>query len=192
MNPITNDTNILQALPVGVLIVDGDGNVQSINPAAVLLLGLIEDGVGQYESGVSKPEFIALLDSSCQDDWSRLFDTIDEEPGNDQWCSIASIKGPMPVNVTPWRGDEGLTSHIVILLDPIKESSVAAPRKHDRALVHEMNNCLAVATTNAELIKINIDRGELSRLATSARLISDNLFRLAELLQQSTESTPSR
>jgi len=59
-------------------------------------------------------------------------------------------------------------------------------------LLHEINNCLAVATTNAELIGINVNRRNYSRLATNTHLISENLFRLAELFQVSVRSTRDR
>ena len=52
----------------------------------------------------------------------------------------------------------------------------------DRATAHELNNYLAVATTNAELVSLNLKLGQYEKLENNARLISDNLFKISDVL----------
>jgi len=92
MNLGTDNMSILEALPVGVLIVDNSGDIRAINSAARALLGLGTSTVTQYESGVSKQEFIGLLDTNCRDDWARLLDTIGDAAGEERWHRITSAK----------------------------------------------------------------------------------------------------
>ncbi len=181
MNQTTDIMSLLKTLPVGLLILDNSGDILEINSAAASLLG-IGDDLKPCESGLTKQEYVELLDTKCRDAWSRLLDTLDESAKTETWHTIASIKGSLLVRVTRSQTCDDAAYSVVILEPAIGSAPPEAPER-SRALVHEMNNCLAVATTNAELIKINLERQDFSRLATSARLISDNLFRLAELIQ---------
>jgi len=53
----------------------------------------------------------------------------------------------------------------------------------DRATAHKLNNYLAVATTNAELVSHNLRQKQYDKLENNARLISDNLFKISDVLQ---------
>jgi PAS domain-containing protein len=189
---LSEGLDILEALPLGVLVVGDTGEIRAINSAAAALLGLDETISGQHESRVTKQELIAQLDGNHRDDWSRLLGCLVETADTGRWHRITSARGPVSVRVTPGQAGDGPGSHVIVMLDPTTVSSTIVPKTHDRTLLHEMNNCLAVATTNAELIGINVDRKDYSRLTQSARLISDNLFRLADLFQSFVGNPTSR
>lgn len=163
---------VLLSLPTGVVSVDADGKVDTINPAARLILGLEP---GKYRGA----EFNSLLDEDDSDAFARLVarakrvghasDQLKLHAGGK---AAGAGRGPMPVAITvsalPDIG--GAVLVIEDLSELIAAQRAMAWQEVARRMAHEIKNPLTPIQLSAERIAKRFASEPVAAVATGLSL----------------------
>ena len=143
---------ILERITTGVVSLDGDGNVTTINSAAARLLGVTRAVVGQQAHSVfDRPELeplVTLLASASERSKSLEREVAIARDGHDVHLAVVAA---------PLVGDAGVPEGRILVLDDvtllIRAQKVAAWREVARRLAHEIKNPLTPIQLSAERMR---------------------------------------
>ncbi len=147
---------VLERVATGVISVDATGRISTINGAAMRLLGLDTDVVGQLAQAVLSRDDLQVL-------WPLLM------PGGSRaGIEEITISGPegelhLAAAATALLGADGVDAGAVLVLDDvtplIRTQRVAAWRDVARRLAHEIKNPLTPIQLSAERLRRNFASG---------------------------------
>jgi len=89
-----------------------------------------------------------------------------------------------PITQLPHGGDgvimavEDITEKVIMEKYVILSEKLVAKGEMAASIAHELNNYLAIASNNAELMALNIDRGKLDKVKFNAKAITENVFKI--------------
>lgn len=162
---------ILERVATGVVSIDAEGRVSTMNPAALRLLGLDSSAIGQPSDTVfSRPDLepiAALL-------WRAARPSADPD-GRELALLRDDQEVHLAVAATPVGGEEGFEGTVLVLDDVtplIRAQKVAAWRDVARRLAHEIKNPLTPIQLCAERL-----RRHFTGAAEPARTLVDECSR---------------
>jgi len=154
---------LLLNLGAGVVSIDRDRRITTLNRAAARLLGL-EDGpdpVGRHLTEALPGEARAILETVVAD----VLEGGRTDSARDAEIATAGGTTTLAVSATALRGDEGERPGAIVVLedltDLMRAQKIAAWREVARRLAHEIKNPLTPIQLSAERIrKKYLERGE--------------------------------
>lgn len=187
-----NDSVITQS-PVGIVVIDYSGQLATINPVALEIFEVNRDNIRLVGEGDRPTSFFELLPEKEVARWRYMINTAlanKDEYSNDRYYhntgyveKIMSIRiTPLP-NVTPDQDGlimtvEDATDKVLMEKYLIMSEKLVAKGEMAASIAHELNNFLAIASNNAELLTLNIEREKFDKAKFNAKTIVDNIFKI--------------
>ncbi len=185
--------SVISKSPIGMVVVDERGRVVTINSSALEILEVNVDTVRTLGDGESPTMFLDLLPSDQQGSWQSMINTAlvtAEDFSEPRYFhntgyveKVLSIK-ISSISALP-QGDNGLivtiediTEKVVMEKYVIISEKLAAKGEMAASIAHELNNYLAIASTNAELMGMNLDREKYDKARFNAKSIVENVFKI--------------
>ncbi len=185
--------SVISKSPIGMVVIDERGRVVTINSSALEILEVNVDTVRTLGNGEPPTMFFDLLPSDQQGSWQSMINTalVTAEGFSDPRYfhntgyveKVLSIK-ISSINALP-QGDNGLivtiediTEKVVMEKYVILSEKLAAKGEMAASIAHELNNYLAIASTNAELMGMNLDREKYDKARFNAKSIVENVFKI--------------
>lgn len=185
--------SVINLSPIGMVVINGQGNVATINSTALEILEINVDAVKALGDEEPLTPFLELLQPDERARWREMIDTA---LGSNQDFSdpryfhntgyiekVLSIK-LSPTTALPAGGTgliitiEDITEKVLMEKYVILSEKLAAKGEMAASIAHELNNYLAIAATNAELMGMNLDRDKLDKARFNAKSIVDNIFKI--------------
>jgi two-component system nitrogen regulation sensor histidine kinase NtrY len=149
---------ILERVATGVISLDADGRISTVNGAAARLLGLTDAAMGRTATDVFRRDDLAPLQA--------VVDAIDRDPGATVREITLAREGRevhLAAAATVLVGDNGRREGAVLVLDDvtplIRAQRVAAWRDVARRLAHEIKNPLTPIQLSAERLRRHFGHG---------------------------------
>ena len=185
--------SVISKSPIGMVVIDERGRVVTINSSALEILEVNVDTVRTLGNGEPPTMFLDLLPSDQQGSWQSMINTalVTAEDFSDPRYfhntgyveKVLSIK-ISSISALP-QGDNGLivtiediTEKVVMEKYVILSEKLAAKGEMAASIAHELNNYLAIASTNAELMGMNLDREKYDKARFNAKSIVENVFKI--------------
>jgi two-component system nitrogen regulation sensor histidine kinase NtrY len=145
---------ILKSIAAGVISIDKEGNISTINKSAERMLGIEADTVlGKRYREVLNPEYREVAKEWIREINSTRKDTIEKQ------VTVTSKGQPLTllVHITVLRGETGSFMGIVAIFDDltqlVKAQRVAAWRDVARRIAHEIKNPLTPIQLSAQRLR---------------------------------------
>jgi signal transduction histidine kinase len=96
---------------------------------------------------------------------------------------VLSIK-ISPISQLPQNGNgvvmtvEDITEKVVMEKYVIHFEKLVAKGEMAASIAHELNNYLAIASSNAELMALHVEQGKYDKININARMITENIFKI--------------
>jgi nitrogen fixation/metabolism regulation signal transduction histidine kinase len=181
---------IVAGLRAAVLVLDGDGTVRSVNPAAAKVLGLAEAGVRLSETGL--PERLPALDAAIADVADGAGRAALEavpfavEEGERRLDVLVSPFGPEP-EAAERRSvlvvADDVTEELHTKARLIRTERLAAIGRMAAHVTHEVRNPLSSIGLNFELLEEELDGADAETKAL-LRAIGAEIDRLTALTEE--------
>jgi len=178
--------NILVNTPVGIIAVDADNRVTMINEAAENILkrlGWFDGPVGSQDRPIT--------DIVPRNYWGGLRDVLIKAKGMPVEISRLSVEKDgdecvLKIKCCPFINYNSEFSGHVIMLEDITEQVVMeqylilsekfiAKGEMAAAIGHELNNYLTAISTNAQLLGLNVDKGNQDNIHNKINVIVENV-----------------
>lgn len=185
--------SVINLSPIGMVVVDEHCNVATINTTALEILEINFDAVTALGDEEPLTPFLELLQPEERARWRNMINTAQ---GTNQDFSdpryfhntgyiekVLSIK-ISPSSALPDGGTgliftiEDITEKVLMEKYVILSEKLAAKGEMAASIAHELNNYLAIAATNAELMGMNLDRDKFEKARFNAKSIVDNIFKI--------------
>jgi signal transduction histidine kinase len=184
---------IVNNSPVGVIVVDSEYNLVSINDSAISVLEKDKDDIRLLTADESPSSFFELIPKSESTKWRRMIQAaLDnnqsfEDPRyfhNTGYSEkVLSVK-LSPISKIPGDGDglililEDITEKIIMEKYVILSEKLVARGEMAASIGHELNNYLAIIANNAELLSYNLKKGRAEKLTENAGNITESIQKM--------------
>jgi PAS domain S-box-containing protein len=184
---------VISKSPVGIVVVDASGRLATINPAALEIFDLNKDNV-RVIGGPEKPSrFLDLLPQKERARWKSMIDTTltsRQDYSNPRYFhNTGYVEKALSIKISPLyelpNGKDGLimavediTEKVIMEKYVILSEKLVAKGEMAAAIAHELNNYLAIASNNAELMALNIERNVYDKVTFNAKSITENIQKI--------------
>jgi len=187
-----NDS-VIKKSPVGIIVIDTKGRIATINAVALEILDINKFDVHLLENSDNPTIFIELLSDKEKPSWQNMINTAlssEEDYSNDRYFhntsyaeKVLSIKISKLAHLSNGSGGlimtvEDITDKVLMEKYVILSEKLVAKGEMAASVAHELNNYLAIASNNAELLSLNIDRGKYDKVKYNSKSIVDNIFKI--------------
>ncbi|UCD95513.1 MAG: GAF domain-containing protein, partial [Candidatus Zixiibacteriota bacterium] len=179
--------------PVGVIVIDSQYSLVSINDAALAVLDKNKDGIKLLGPNESPTRFQELIAKSESTKWSRMIDTAlsTNQPFEEARYfhntgyteKVLSVK-ISPINKIPYGGDglilviEDITEKVIMEKYVILSEKLVARGEMAASIGHELNNYLAIIANNAELLAYNLEKKRGDKAKFNSQQIVENISKM--------------
>ena len=185
--------SVINLSPIGMVVVDDGCNVATINTTALEILEINIDEVTALGDEEPLTPFLELLQPDERSRWRNMIDTAlstNEDFSDPRYFhNTGYIEKVLSIKISPTsalpKGDTGLiitiediTEKVLMEKYVILSEKLAAKGEMAASIAHELNNYLAIAATNAELMGMNLDRDKFDKARFNAKSIVDNIFKI--------------
>ena len=185
--------SVITTAPVGTVVVDAQGGIVTINPAALEIFDFNREKITLVGEGEDPTPFIDLLLETEKPRWQHMIQTAltSREDFSDSryfhntgYLEKALSAKISPISNLPHGGDgvvmtvEDITEKVIMEKYVILSEKLVAKGEMAASIAHELNNYLAIASNNAELMSLNIDRGKYDKVKFNAKAITENVFKI--------------
>jgi signal transduction histidine kinase len=187
-----NDS-VISTSPVGIIVVDAKGKIATINSTSLEIFELNKKEIKTIDDSSEPTNFIELLPEKEKPQWEYMINSVmadQEDFSNDRYYhntgyveKILSIKMTPLSRITSGSGGlvitvEDITDNVLMEKYVILSEKLVAKGEMASSIAHELNNYLAIASNNAELLQINIDRGQTDKVKFNSKSIVENIFKI--------------
>ncbi len=193
MNLKVFNEKVVNNSPVGVVVIDSNKKLASVNDAALNVLDRNREGINLITSSYEPSKFGELVPKEEEGKWNRMIETAltNDQPFEDPRYfhntgyseKVLSIK-ISPISKIPYDGDglilviEDITEKVIMEKYVILSEKLVARGEMAASIGHEMNNYLAIIANNAELLAFNIDKGKYDKIKQSAQHITEAISKM--------------
>ncbi len=189
--------SVINSSPIGMIVIDYQSNVTTINSTALEILEINSDAVSALGDDKPSTPLLELLQPDERARWRNMINTV-IATGQDladprYFHNTGYIEKVLSIKITPTSALPDGKSGLIITIEDITEKvlmekyvilseKLAAKGEMAASIAHELNNYLAIAATNAELMGMNIDRNKLDKAKFNAKSIVDNIFKIKKFV----------
>lgn len=196
--------SVIKKTPVGTVVIDQKLNVVTINSVALEVLDLNRRTITSADNDIDSTNFLRMLPKDEVPCWRRMIITT-LATGEDlseprHFHNTGYLEKVLSVKISPISalpsGDNGLIITVEDVTDMVSKENIiilseklAAKGEMITSVVHELNNYLAVVSTNAELLNMNIDRENYDKAKFNSHSIVENIFKIKRFVDNMKDLT---
>lgn len=185
--------SVIQKSPIGLVVLDNHARISKINSIALGILDLNKDKISVEGDSNPPTAFLELMPEKEQSRWQYMIESVlstKEDFSDPRYFhntgyeeKALSIK-ISPISQLPRGGDgivmsiEDITEKVIMEKYVILSEKLVAKGEMAASIAHELNNYLAIASNNAELLSMNVDRKNFEKAKFNASTIVDNVFKI--------------
>ncbi|MCK4607423.1 MAG: GAF domain-containing protein [candidate division Zixibacteria bacterium] len=184
---------VIKKSPVGIVVIDDNLRIATINPVALEVLDFNRNNIARSVTGQSGSDFLEMLPEHERSRWREMIATAltsredysDPRYFHDTGYQEKALSIKISRLSALPNGDNGLimtiediTEMVVMEKYVILSEKLAAKGEMAASIVHELNNYLAIASTNAELMGMNLDRQAYDKARFNAKSTTENIFKI--------------
>lgn len=185
--------SVIEKSPNGIVVIDSKGCIATINPCALDIFDLDRVKVDILGGSGSASVFVELLPENERARWQYMIDTAlttgDDFSNARYFHNTGYVEKVLSLKILPIsqlaNGGHGLIMSIEDITDKvlmekyvILSEKLVAKGEIAASIAHELNNYLAIASNNAELLSINIDREKYDKAKFNSKTIVENIFKI--------------
>lgn len=187
-----NDS-VIKKSPVGIIVIDPKCQIATINSISLEIFDINRDDIKTLKDSDTPTNFIDMLPGKEKAHWRYMINSTlatKEEFSNDRYFhNTGYIEKVLSLKISPLEqltnGSDGLIMTVEDITDKvlmekylILSEKLVAKGEMAASIAHELNNYLAIASNNAELLNININRGKFDKVQFNSKSIVDNIFKI--------------
>lgn len=187
-----NDS-VIKKSPVGIIVIDPKCQIATINSVSLEIFDINIDEIKTITESAVPTNFIDLLPEKEKARWRYMINTTlatKDEFSNDRYFhNTGYVEKVLSIKISPLEeltsGSEGLIMTVEDITDKvlmekyvILSEKLVAKGEMAASIAHELNNYLAIASNNAELLALNVERGKLDKIQFNAKSIVENIFKI--------------
>ncbi len=184
--------SVVNATPVGIVVVDGDLSITTLNTAASDILGSGVDPV-KYDPAAHKKSFVSLWPERERERWTELIKGVlssgVQYQDNKYYHQIGDEQKVLSIKLDRLNEGEGTVTGVIVVLEDITEKAVlenyvlmserlVAKGEMAANIGHELNNYLTIISNNAELLKLHVRREAYDKVEKNVSSIFDNIQKI--------------
>ena len=185
--------SVIAKAPVGTIVIDADGRMTTINAAALEIFDFNREKITLTSEDGKATRFVDLLKDTEVSRWQHMINTAlttQQDFSDSRYFhntgyleKVLSAK-LSPISRLPHGGDgvimavEDITEKVIMEKYVILSEKLVAKGEMAASIAHELNNYLAIASNNAELMALNIDREKFDKVKFNAKAITENVFKI--------------
>lgn len=185
--------SVVTNTPVGIVVLNADGQIATINPVALEIMDLNRDSVVLVGDIQKASHFVEKLPIGEQPRWRKMINTVmttrQELSDPRYFHNTGYLEKVLSIKISPLAelpdGTQGLTMTIEdvtekVLMEKyvILSEKLVARGEMAASVAHELNNYLSIISNNAELLSLNIDREKFDKAKFNSKSITENIFKI--------------
>ncbi|MEE9443120.1 MAG: ATP-binding protein [candidate division Zixibacteria bacterium] len=185
--------DIIEQSPVGIIVIDSDYNLITINDVSFKIFQVNKGSIinGAKERGQNN--FTDLVPDKEYDKWHKMIEPVISGLGDfveDRYFhdtgyeeKVLSLKISRTDSLPGQKTGailivEDITEKVILEKYVILSEKLVAKGEMAASIGHELNNFLSIISNSAELIQINIDRGQYEKVGKNIHSIVDNIGKI--------------
>ena len=180
-----NDS-VIEKSPVGLIVIDSRSRIATMNTRSLEIFDLNKEQIQLLGENDKPSVFIDLLPDNEKGRWEYMISTAletKEDFSNDRYFhNTGYIEKVLSIKISPipqlTNGSAGLIMTVEDITDKvlmekyvILSEKLVAKGEMAASVAHELNNYLAIASNNAELLTMNIERNKLDKVKFNCKSI---------------------
>jgi len=190
--------SVLDNSPVGIAVINADGQIVTINSVALEILDVNKETVSSKYDAEENKLFLELIPKMQQPRWQTMINTTlatgqtisDPRYYHDTGYleKVLSLK-ITPLSDLPNHSDglimtlEDVTSKVTMEQYVILSEKLVARGEMAASMAHELNNFLSIISNNAELLSINIEKEQYEKVRFNSKSIVDNIMKIKRFVE---------
>lgn len=185
--------SVVKNTPVGIVVLNANGCIATINPVALEIFDLNRDSVVAVGEGTNPTIFVDRLPGGEQPRWRKMITdslvTKQEYSDPRYFHNTGYLEKVLSIKISPVSelpdGTDGITMAIEdvtekVLMEKyvILSEKLVARGEMAASVAHELNNYLSIISNNAELLSLNIDREKFDKVKFNSKSITENIFKI--------------
>ncbi len=185
--------SVVASNPVGTVVVDSEGRMVTVNAAALEIFDFNREKITLVGEGDEPTKFVDLLLDTEVPRWTHMINTAlsTKEDFSDSryFHNTGYLEKALSAKISPiWQmphGKDGvimavedITEKVIMEKYVILSEKLVAKGEMAASIAHELNNYLAIASNNAELMTLNIDRQKFDKVKFNSKAITENVFKI--------------
>jgi signal transduction histidine kinase len=184
---------VIDKSPVGVVVIDSDYYLVSINDAALSILEKNKGDVSLLGTKEVPSDFLDIIPSREVSKWRKMIKTVlvSHQPLEDSRYfhntgyneKVLTVK-ISPISKIPYGGDglilvlEDITEKVIMEKYVILSEKLVARGEMAASIGHELNNYLAIIANNAELLAHNLGNNNTDKVKFNSKQILENISKM--------------
>jgi len=194
----TYTDSVVANSPVGIVVIDAQGKILTINPAALEIFDLDKDKIHDLREYDDRTTFLDTLPKAEQARWQSMVNIVlstSQEVVEPRFYhhtryfeKVLSLKISPLSNLPDGRDGlimaiEDITEKVTMEQYVILSEKLVARGEMASSVAHELNNYLSIISNNAELMSVNIDREKFDKVKFNAGSITENIFKIKKFVE---------
>lgn len=185
--------SVISLTPVGLIVMNTQGSLVTINPTALEILDQNRSSIKTTGESDEPTAFLDMLPDTERPRWKHMIreaQTAEEGFQNSRhYHNTGYIEKVLSIRISPIAGLLNGTDGLIMTLEDITEKVImekyvivseklVAKGEMAASVAHELNNYLAITSTNAELLSTNLDKKSFDKAKFNSRSIVENVFKI--------------
>lgn len=186
------NVSIVNSSPVGIVVLDADGNIATMNVAALEIFDINKTDVSFVGQSDDPTAFLSTLPKVQRPRWQSLITTClttrEEYADARFYHNTGYLEKVLSIKLSPLEGLPNGRDGLIMTVEDVTEKmtmeqyvilseKLVAKGEMAASVAHELNNYLSIITNNAELLSLNIDRGKLDKARFNSKSITEAVFK---------------
>ncbi|MBU1317953.1 MAG: GAF domain-containing protein [candidate division Zixibacteria bacterium] len=185
--------NVVDATPVGIIAIDSELKVTTLNSAAASILSGSGVTTVKYDPRTASMSFVSLWPEKTRKQWKNIAMEVlrTGKPYQDRkyYHQVGEEQKVLAVNVSLLDEGVGDESGLILVMEDTTDKAIlenyvlmserlVAKGEMAASIGHELNNYLTIISNNAELMKLNVRRNMHDKLDKNVDSILDNINKI--------------
>ncbi len=185
--------DIIAQSPVGIIVVDPDYHLATINDASIAILQVNKSNIHLTSRDGERTRLLDVIPSSEWPGWRKMIDKVlatGEIVNEDRYFlktgfeeKVLSIKISSTESLPDSKNGaililEDITEKVILEKYVILSEKLVAKGEMAASIGHELNNYLTIISNNAELMQINMDRDKFDKARENSSRVIENITKM--------------